>query len=121
MRSVMASKPLLGFVLMALLVAAQGDSNHKPARTLQSSPAYLAPGNNTQMSTDMTATLAAGQTSTLTVQMQIFGSSILPFTSTNQGIITQGMANFLNNGVTASQIILTVQNTIAAVSAPTSS
>ena len=47
--------------------------------------------------------------------MQIFGSAVLPFTTTNQGIITQGVATFLNSGVTASQIVLTVENTIAGV------
>ncbi len=57
----------------------------------------------------------AGQTATLTLDMQIFGSAVLPFTTTNQGIITQGVATFLNSGVTASQIVLTVENTIAGV------
>ncbi len=47
--------------------------------------------------------------------MQIFGSAVLPFTTANQGIITQGVATFLNSGVTASQIVLTVENTIAGV------
>ena len=57
----------------------------------------------------------AGQSATLTLDMQIFGSAVLPFTTTNQGIITQGVATFLNSGVTASQIVLTVENTIAGV------
>ena len=47
--------------------------------------------------------------------MQIFGSAVLPFTSDKQGIITQGVATFLNSGVTASQIVLTLENTIAGV------
>jgi hypothetical protein len=57
----------------------------------------------------------AGQTATLTLDMQIFGSAVLPFTSDKQSIITQGVATFLNSGVTASQIVLTVENTIAGV------
>ena len=54
--------------------------------------------------------------STLTMEMQIFGQSVLPFTSAKQGIITDGVARFLGTGVTGSQIVLTVQNTIAGVS-----
>ena len=50
------------------------------------------------------------------MDMQIFGSAILPFNTTKQTIVTQGVATFLNSGVTASQIILTVENTIAGVS-----
>ena len=68
------------------------------------------------LNSQLTVRLLAGQSSTLTVEMQIFGSSVLPFTSDKQGIITQGMAAFLNSGVTASQIILTVETQIAGVS-----
>lgn len=49
------------------------------------------------------------------MQMQLFGSSILPFTSAKQSIVTNGIANFLGTGVTGSQIDLTVENTIAGV------
>ncbi len=61
--------------------------------------------------------MCAGQTATLTLDMQIFGTSVLPFTTDKQGIITEGVATFLNSGVTASQIVLTVESTIAGVSA----
>lgn len=62
-----------------------------------------------------TVSCCAGQTATLTLDMQIFGTAVLPFTTDKQSIITQGVATFLNSGVTASQIILTVENTIAGV------
>ncbi|KAA6426293.1 MAG: hypothetical protein FRX49_03404 [Trebouxia sp. A1-2] len=61
-------------------------------------------------------TVVQGQSATLTLDMQIFGSAVLPFTSDKQSIITQGVATFLNSGVTASQIVLTVENTIAGTS-----
>lgn len=64
--------------------------------------------------------LPAGQSatfdSTLTMQMQLFGSSVLPFTSAKQTIVTDGIAQFLGTGVTGSQISLTVDTTIAGVS-----
>lgn len=50
------------------------------------------------------------------MQMQLFGSSILPFTSSKQSIVTDGVARFLGTGVDGSQISLTVDNTIAGVS-----
>lgn len=50
------------------------------------------------------------------MQMQLFGSSILPFTSAEQSIVTDGIATFLGTGVTGSQISLAVQNTIPGVS-----
>ena len=53
------------------------------------------------------------------MQMQLFGTSILPFTSSKQSIVTDGVARFLGTGVTGSQIRLTVDNTIAGVSTPT--
>ena len=51
----------------------------------------------------------------LTLDMQIFGQSLASFGPSSQAIITQGVANFLRSGVTASQITLTVKDTIAAV------
>ena len=50
------------------------------------------------------------------MQMQLFGSSILPFTTSKQTIVTNGIARFLGTGVTGSQISLSVDNTIAGVS-----
>ena len=60
----------------------------------------------------------AGQTfdSTLTLDMQIFGQNLTTFGTDQQTIIKQGVATFLNSGVTATQIVLTVRNQIAGVS-----
>lgn len=64
------------------------------------------------------ACFLAGQAfdSILTLDMQIFGQSFASFGPGSQSIITQGVANFLNSGVTASQIVLTVKDLIAGVS-----
>lgn len=60
----------------------------------------------------------AGQAfdSILTLDMQIFGQTFTSFGPESQMIITQGVANFLNSGVAASQIVLTVRDQIAGVS-----
>lgn len=60
----------------------------------------------------------AGQAfdSILTLDMQIFGQTLTTFGPESQSIITQGVANFLNSGVAASQIVLTVRDQIAGVS-----
>ena len=66
----------------------------------------------------LTVDLLPGQTfdSIMTLDMQIFGPTLTTFPAQSQAIITEGIANFLNSGVTASQITLTVENMIAAVS-----
>ncbi|KAL3142020.1 hypothetical protein ABBQ32_004656 [Trebouxia sp. C0010 RCD-2024] len=51
--------------------------------------------------------------SILTLDMQIFGQTFTSFGPESQMIITQGVANFLNSGVAASQIVLTVRDQIA--------
>ena len=71
----------------------------------------------TQLPCSRVASLA-GQAfdSILTLDMQIFGQTLTTFGPDSQSIITQGVANFLNSGVAASQIVLTVRDQIAGVS-----
>ena len=71
----------------------------------------------------MKIVLLPGQTfdSILTLDMQIFGPTLTTFPPQSQAIITEGVANFLKSGVTASQIQLTVKDLIAGVSCPLAS